>query len=197
MIATRLKITNLRAIEAAEFCFQPGLNLIVGVNGVGKTTVLDALAVCFSAVTKQANKLRGRAQSFAREDILVGAEALTAQCDVQLGERDYSYVLHRPRESSAPQEQKVGMPREQVYDTPERAEFLSEVPSCTSGTDPDCMGRIHNGPATMKIEHWQCQRRHSAEQLNYRNLLGACLGGDGQPRHLQHCDTSKGDHDLQ
>ena len=22
-----------------------------------------------------------------------------------------------------------------------------------------CMGRIHNGPATMKIEHWQCQHR--------------------------------------
>ena len=59
-----------------------------------------------------------------------------------------------------------------------------------------CMGRIHNGFATMKIEHWHCQRRHPAEQLNYRNLLGACLGGHGQPLHLQHCDTRKGDRDL-
>ena len=49
----------------------------------------------------------------------------------------------------------------------------------------------------MKIEHWQCQARYPAEQLNYRNLLGACLGGDGQPPHLQHCDTRKGDRDLQ
>ncbi len=136
MIVTRLKLANLRAIETAEFRFQPGLNLIVGVNGVGKTTVLDALAVCLSAVTKQANKLRGRAQSFAREDIRVGTEALTVQCDIQLGERDYSYILHRPRESSAPQERKAGMPREQVYDTPERAEFLGDMPSPTSGTDP-------------------------------------------------------------
>lgn len=60
-----------------------------------------------------------------------------------------------------------------------------------------CMGRIHNGSATMKIEHWQCQSRFLAEQLSYRNLLGACLGGDGQPRSLQHCDTRKGDKDLQ
>lgn len=60
-----------------------------------------------------------------------------------------------------------------------------------------CMGRIHNGPATMKIEHWRCQARHPGEQLNYRNLLGACLGGHGQPAHLQHCDTRKGDRDLQ
>ena len=36
-----------------------------------------------------------------------------------------------------------------------------------------------------------------AEELDYRNLLGACLGGDGQPpAHLQHCDTCKGDRDL-
>ena len=59
MIVTRLKLANLRAIETAEFRFRPGLNLIVGVNGVGKTTVLDALAVCLSGVTKQANKLQG------------------------------------------------------------------------------------------------------------------------------------------
>jgi uncharacterized protein (TIGR02646 family) len=59
-----------------------------------------------------------------------------------------------------------------------------------------CMGRIRNGPATMKIEHWRCQSRYPGEQLEYRNLLGACLGGDGQPPRLQHCDSRKGDRDL-
>lgn len=60
-----------------------------------------------------------------------------------------------------------------------------------------CMGRIRNGPDTIKIEHWRCQSRFPDEQLNYRNLLGACLGGYGQPPHLQHCDTRKGGRDLQ
>jgi uncharacterized protein (TIGR02646 family) len=59
-----------------------------------------------------------------------------------------------------------------------------------------CMRRIHNGPLTMKIEHWQCRSRYPAEQLSYRNLLGACSAEDGQPPHLQHCDTRKGDRDL-
>ena len=59
-----------------------------------------------------------------------------------------------------------------------------------------CMRRIHNGPAAMKIEHWRCQSRYPDEQLSYRNLLGACRGGDGQRPHLQHCDTSKGDRDI-
>lgn len=59
-----------------------------------------------------------------------------------------------------------------------------------------CIGRIRNGPTAMKIEHWRCQSCYPNEQLNYRNLLGACLGGNGRPPHLQHCDTRKGDRDL-
>ncbi len=55
-----------------------------------------------------------------------------------------------------------------------------------------CMDRIHNGPTTMKIEHWRCRDLYPAKQLAYRNLLGACLGGKGQPHYLQHCDTRKG-----
>lgn len=60
-----------------------------------------------------------------------------------------------------------------------------------------CMGRITANPRRMKVEHWHCQSRYPQEQLDYRNMLGACLGGDGQPPYLQHCDTHKGDRDLQ
>lgn len=59
-----------------------------------------------------------------------------------------------------------------------------------------CMGRIRPDATAMKIEHWQCQDRFEARQLDYGNLLGACLGGDGMPRHKQHCDTRKGSADL-
>jgi hypothetical protein len=48
----------------------------------------------------------------------------------------------------------------------------------------------------MKIEHWHCQANYSAEQLDYSNLLGACLGNEGSPRRDQHCDSRKGDRDL-
>src|ERR687888_196258 len=101
MIVTRLKLANLRAIEAAEFRFQPGLNLIVGINGVGKTSVLDSLGVCLSAVTKQANGLRGRVETFAAEDIRAGTEALMVECGVRLGGRDHTYLVHKPRTASA------------------------------------------------------------------------------------------------
>lgn len=60
-----------------------------------------------------------------------------------------------------------------------------------------CMGRIRHEPPSVKVEHWRCQARHPGEQLNYRNLLGACLGGQGEPARLQQCDTRKADKDLQ
>jgi len=136
MRVTALKLANLRAIETAEFRFQVGFNLIVGVNGVGKTSMIDALRVCLSAFAKQANKLRAPVQSFTVEDIRVGADALSIECGVQIGGSEYRYLIHKPRESSAPQERKAGMPREQVHDTPEKVTFLGNVPARVTGSEP-------------------------------------------------------------
>jgi len=136
MRVTALKLANLRAIETAEFRFQPGFNLIVGVNGVGKTSMLDALRVCLSAFAKQANKLRAPVESFTLDDIRVGADALSIECAVQIGAAEHRYLIHKPRESSAPQEKKAGMPREQVHDTPDRASFLGEAPVPVTGKEP-------------------------------------------------------------
>jgi predicted ATP-binding protein involved in virulence len=136
MIVTRLKLANVRAIESAEFRFQPGFNLIVGVNGVGKTSVLDALRVCLSAAVKRVNRLRGRVEAFNLDDIRIGADALTVECGVRIGTRDYAYLFHKPREASAPQEKRAGMPREQVHATPEKAEFIGKAPSPVTGGEP-------------------------------------------------------------
>jgi len=59
-----------------------------------------------------------------------------------------------------------------------------------------CLGRIRSDWGAMKIEHWLCQDRYRDRELEYANLLGACIGGEGLPRRLQHCDTRKGDADL-
>lgn len=129
MIVTRLTLANLRSIESAEFQFQPGINLIVGANGVGKTSVLRALAVCLSSVVKQTNRLRSRTEAFSLDDIRIGADALTVECGVRLGDQEHSYLIHKPRELSVPQLKKAGMPREQVHRTPAKAEFVGDQPT--------------------------------------------------------------------
>lgn len=59
-----------------------------------------------------------------------------------------------------------------------------------------CMARLGASRESMKIEHWQCQEHHPDRQLDYGNLLGACLGGEGRPLEEQHCDTRKGSRSL-
>lgn len=69
-----------------------------------------------------------------------------------------------------------------------------------------CMKRIADPKAinegrfdettAMKVEHWHCQEKHPGEQLNYQNMLGVCLGNEGQPLEKQTCDSRKGNQEL-
>lgn len=59
-----------------------------------------------------------------------------------------------------------------------------------------CMQRIKPNEEWMKVEHWECQNKFPARQLDYSNMLGACRGGHGKPYKDQHCDTRKGKNTL-
>jgi energy-coupling factor transporter ATP-binding protein EcfA2 len=99
---TSLKLANLRAIEAAEFRFQPGFNLIVGVNGVGKSTVLDALRICISRILPSTTESRAKAMSFAANDIRCGFPFLDAELSFAIGLDEFRFTRRQWREAFAP-----------------------------------------------------------------------------------------------
>ena len=134
MIVSCLKLANLRTFDDVRFDFQPGFNLIAGANGVGKTSVLDALGVCLSDVVKHANGLRSRIRNFSQNDLRVGATALNVECDVQIDGAEYSYVVHQPREPAADRKKSTGEPWAHDGKAPRRAGFEGDVPS--SLTEP-------------------------------------------------------------
>jgi uncharacterized protein (TIGR02646 family) len=80
---------------------------------------------------------------------------------------------------------------------PEKDELRTALVGEQKGLCCYCTGRIRAEPTAMKIEHWQSQANYPQHQLAYGNLLGACLGGQGQAAPDQHCDTRKANHDLQ
>lgn len=133
MIVTRLKLANVRAVEAAEFSFKPGFNLIVGVNGVGKTTALESLAVSLAAVSRHINKLKGPAHGFVPSDIRAGSETLTVEAEVRVAEHPYTYVIHQPRETAVAHAGKEGLPREQTVETPAKSTFVGDKPPVADG----------------------------------------------------------------
>ena len=104
MRITSLKMTNIRAIETAEFRFQPGFNLIVGVNGVGKSTVLDALRICMSRILPSTTKSRAKAMTFAIGDIGSDYPFLDAELSVTIGDDEFCFTRRQWREAFAADE---------------------------------------------------------------------------------------------
>ena len=101
MRVTSLKLANLRAIETAEFRFQAGFNLIVGVNGVGKSTVLDALRICISRILPSTTESRAKAMSFAISDIRNGFPFLDAELSLAIGLDEFRFTRRQWREAFA------------------------------------------------------------------------------------------------
>ncbi len=62
-----IKLTNFRGYEAFEMDFHERLNVIVAENGIGKTTILDAIAIGFGAMVSRMPKITGK--SFEDKDL--------------------------------------------------------------------------------------------------------------------------------
>ncbi|MYD26022.1 MAG: AAA family ATPase [Gemmatimonadetes bacterium] len=93
-----LKLANIRAIEAAEFRFQAGFNLIVGANGVGKSTVLDALRICLSRILPLATDSRAKAMSFDISDIRNNFPFLDAELSMTIGCEKFRFTRRQWRD---------------------------------------------------------------------------------------------------
>lgn len=78
-----LTLTQFRAFEQATFEFQPGMNLLVGINGVGKSSVLDALRIALSRVLPQFTAYQDRRINFEVDDIMTGRDQLAIELKFQ------------------------------------------------------------------------------------------------------------------
>lgn len=123
-----LTLTNVRAFKRAEFEFKPGVNLIVGLNGLGKTTILDVLRILLSQTLPHANEIRGDSLDFTNDDIKlssgVPADALSAELKLQMPGYDLTYTVHKPRGEYIPKE--GGNVRDAVIETPGKYRLIAD-----------------------------------------------------------------------
>jgi energy-coupling factor transporter ATP-binding protein EcfA2 len=96
----RLTLTNVRVFERAEFDFQPGMNLLVGINGAGKSTVLDVLRTLYSQIMPDFTAATTR-QSFdfdKKMDISYNSDFLSAELLFSIDDTFLQYSIYRPRQ---------------------------------------------------------------------------------------------------
>lgn len=84
MKVQRLSLLNFRGIKRLDVDFTQHTTAFVGVNGVGKSTVLDALAIALSQLIWRINGLPQKARPIALDDICHGAEFARIEVGVEL-----------------------------------------------------------------------------------------------------------------
>ncbi|WJS96778.1 AAA family ATPase [Flavobacterium johnsoniae] len=95
-----LELTNVRGFTHAKLEFQTGFNLIVGINGVGKTTVLESLRVVLSHLLPESTVSKNKKDHFDSYDIQIEKESLQLNASLSLGTSDYSFVLTKQKAST-------------------------------------------------------------------------------------------------
>lgn len=120
MIVTQITLANLRCIRTTELYFKDDFNLLVGDNGVGKTSVIEALAVCISDYVRVANvSNRLPRRSFRVDDIRAESDSLDIDCRFINGVEKYRYVLHITRNEEPTTRTFVGDQPSSPYGEPE------------------------------------------------------------------------------
>lgn len=122
MRVDELKLAHFRGLLATELKFQPGFNLIVGVNGAGKSSVLDALRVLLAQTLPLFSPAPRFNLGFETDDIMVGRSALQAELVFSChGSDPYTYTVLKNRDQY--HENFDGVLRQQTTSTPDKAEL--------------------------------------------------------------------------
>ncbi|MDQ7073624.1 MAG: AAA family ATPase [Gammaproteobacteria bacterium] len=97
----KLKIQGFRGATSLNLVFHERLNVLVGVNGSGKSSVLDATALLLSWMT---NRIKGKAGNrIENDDIQNGASYVDLQLIAQIRGHDFSWSRVQVREGHSRQ----------------------------------------------------------------------------------------------
>ena len=106
MKVTKLYLANYRDAQALSIELNPKLNVFVGVNGSGKSTVLDAIAIMLSWAVSRINRSGASGRPIVESDITNGKSTSSIQllCDTE--DRTIEWKLFKVRKGHAASEGK-------------------------------------------------------------------------------------------
>ena len=119
MKVTHLKLWNFRGIEHLAMEFTQRTTAFVGVNGVGKSTVLDALAIGLSQLTCRLHDKSQAPRAIELDDIRLGTEWARIEITVAINGEAVSWAVARSIKDPAEQpEAQSDLARLEAFCTP-------------------------------------------------------------------------------
>ena len=141
MQVKELKLTNCRGLTNTSIPFQEGMNLIVGVNGAGKSTALESLNILLSQVLFDMTKgVAPNSNGFELEDISHGQNTLDARLSFETSTGDelqMNCIKHRHKIDGVihTREQKSFRSGEEVSSFREESESVKEGTQLVQASD--------------------------------------------------------------
>ena len=186
MKVTRLSLENVRALEEAEFVFNPGFNLIIGINGAGKSTALDAIRFCGSHLLSALQKMPFKPFGFGVEDIHGNAPFAEAALHICFGDEADAFVrLREWREQVAAEDaENLERLRREILETERPRDRLRnqlrELQETVSPAEPvffypsreDFRARANGKESSPLIIHYSTARSIMNEQSERKSAAG-------------------------
>lgn len=100
MKVSRLTLTNFRGLTNSTLDFTPGFNLIVGINGAGKTGVLEALRVLLARALPQITSVKNfPGIGLVKDDITIGRKHALVEVNFTYHGQTFSLPISEQLES--------------------------------------------------------------------------------------------------
>lgn len=113
MILNKLNLVNFRAFEQIEMAFEPGVNVIAGVNGVGKSSLLRAMATALSRLVPEVTPSNVPSLSLSDEDVTLGKSSAAVTLNIGFDGHEISATVQRLLETR-PERERIARELEQM-----------------------------------------------------------------------------------
>ncbi len=109
MKVIKLNLTNFRDVQALSLELDPKLNVFVGVNGSGKSTVLDAIAIMLSWPASRIIRSGASGRPIIENDITNGKSSSSIQLSSEIDSKTIEWKLSKNRKGHAASEDKSNL----------------------------------------------------------------------------------------
>lgn len=91
----QIQLTSFRGIHQMTLDFQPQMNVLVGLNGAGKSSVLDATAILLTRIVSLIRSGKNSGKNIAEADISAGMPFSHIQATLSDSGQSYAWTLYR------------------------------------------------------------------------------------------------------